>query len=145
MLSTMERVLFLRSVDIFSGVAGEDLAPLAMVADEARFGQGETVVRPGTPGDDLYVIVDGEIGVIAPTGEQIAQRGPGSVIGEMAVLSGRPRSATCVALGEVVALRILREDVLEMLAERPALAMGVIQVLTERLDEATRLLAPHSS
>jgi CRP-like cAMP-binding protein len=141
MLSTMERVLFLRSVDIFSDVAGEDLAPLAMVADEARFGRGETVLRSGDPGEELYVIVAGEIGVIAPTGEQIAQRGPGKVIGEMAVFSGRPRSATCVALSEVVALRLLREDVLEMLAERPALAVGMIQVLTERLDEATQLLA----
>jgi CRP-like cAMP-binding protein len=141
MLSTMERVLFLRSVDVFGAITGEDLAPVAIVAEEVAFRTGETIIGQGEPGEGLYVIVDGEVAVVIQGAGQVAVRGPGSVIGEMAVLSGGPRTATCVAVSEVLALQVRRDDFLELLVERPALALGVIGVLTQRLDEATRRLA----
>lgn len=144
MLSTLERVLFLRSVDMFGSIAGEDLAVVAMVADERSFPAGETLVRQGEPGEGLYVIVEGEVEVTAEGGGHVAMRGVGSVIGEMAVLSGGPRMATCVAVSDVFTLRLQRRDFLVLLAERPALALGVIAVLTQRLDEATRRLAEAS-
>ncbi|HEX8919058.1 MAG TPA: cyclic nucleotide-binding domain-containing protein [Chloroflexota bacterium] len=137
----MERVLFLRTVDLFSGIAGEDLAPLATVAEEARFKAGDILIRQGEVGDGLYIIVDGEVEIRASSDSQIAVRRSGSVIGEMAVLSGQLRSATCIAASEVLALRMLRDDFLEMLAERPALALGIINILTQRLTEVTQRLA----
>jgi CRP-like cAMP-binding protein len=141
MLSTMERVLFLRSVEVFGDVAGEDLASIAEVSEEVSFHAGEAIVRQGEPGDGLYVIVDGGVSIIVEGSGQVAVRGPGNVVGEMAVLSGRPRAATCVAVGEVLALRLLRDDFLEIMTERQAVAVGVVRVLTERLDEATQRLA----
>jgi CRP-like cAMP-binding protein len=141
MLSTMERVLFLRSVEMFGAVAGEDLAPVAVVAQEMSFRPGENLVRQGEPGEGLYVIVDGEVSVRIDGEGEVAMRRPGNVVGEMAVLSGGPRTASCVAVGDVLALKVRRDDFLELLAERPALALGVIAVLTERLDEATRHVA----
>lgn len=139
-LSTIERVLFLKSVGVFGVVSGEDLAPLAAVAQEVRFVVGNPVLVQGEFGDCLYIVVDGEVTVSAGEGE-IAVRGPGSVLGEMAVLSGRARSATCIARTDLFALRLSRDDFLEMLTERPALAIGVIEVLTNRLDEMTQKLA----
>jgi CRP-like cAMP-binding protein len=141
MLSTMERVLFLRSVEVFGDLAGEDLAPVAMVAEEIGFRPGEAIVRAGEPGDGLYVIVDGRVNVTVEGRGQVAVRGQGDVIGEMAVLSGRPRVATCVASGEVLTLRLRRDDFLAIMAERPAVALGVVRVLTERLEQATQRLA----
>jgi|SRR5947209_20386087 len=141
MLSTMERVLFLRSVDMFSAIAGEDLAAVAMAAEEVRFRASEIVVEEGEPGEGLYVIVHGDVEVAVDGARRVAVRGAGSVIGEMAVLSGGPRLATCVALDEVLTLRLRRDDFQELLGERPALALGVIAVLMQRLDEATRRLA----
>ncbi|MGI8828069.1 MAG: cyclic nucleotide-binding domain-containing protein [Chloroflexota bacterium] len=141
MLSTIERVLFLRSADIFSAVTGEDLAPLAMVAQEVRFEAGETFIRHGEAGDCLYVVVDGEVGVVVDGVGQVAVRGPGSVQGEMAILADRPRSVDCVAIDGVLALRVDRDDFLELLAERPTLALGVIKVLTQRLYQATEELS----
>jgi CRP-like cAMP-binding protein len=141
MLSTIERVLFLKSADIFSVVAGEDLAPVAMVAQEVRFAAGETFIQQGEPGDCLYVIVDGEAGVMVGGKGQIAVRGPGSVLGEMAILADQPRSADCAAITDLLTLRVDRDDFLELLAERPPLALGVIKVLTGRLTEATQELS----
>lgn len=65
----------------------------------------------------------------------------GSAITEMAVLSDLPRSVNCVSVDEVLALRLERDDSLEMLADRPARAMGVIKIFTQRLYEATQRLA----
>jgi CRP-like cAMP-binding protein len=59
----------------------------------------------------------------------------------MALLSDLPRSAPCLALTEVLALRIDRDDFLELLAERSPLALGIIKVLTRRLTEMTRKAA----
>lgn len=142
MLSTMERVLILRSADIFATVEGEDLAPLAMAAEEVRFAEGEALFREAEPGDSLHVLVNGDVSVEAEGAGRVAVRHPGTVIGEMSVLSGRPRSATCVAISELLTLRLRRDDFLEMLAERPALALAVIQVLTQRLDEAIQRPSP---
>lgn len=144
-LSTIERVLFLRSADIFSALTGEDLAPVAMVAQEVNIGAGELFIRRGESGECLYVIVDGEAGVVVPGVGQVAVHGPGSVLGEMAILAGAPRSVDCVASTDVLALRVDRDDFLELLTERPPLAVGVIKVLTRRLDEATRALSRENS
>ncbi len=66
-------------------------------------------------------------------------------MGEMAILSERPRSADCVAITDITALRIDRDTFWELLAERPPLALGVIKVLVRRLDEATQRLSSPSS
>jgi CRP/FNR family transcriptional regulator, cyclic AMP receptor protein len=139
-LSTIERVLFLKSVGVFSAIPGEELAPLAAVARELVFSEGDTFIREGEFGDSLYIIVDGEVDVRVG-GDHVATRGAGSVVGEMAVLSGHPRTATCTASTEVFALQLIRDDFMEMIAERPAVAIGVIGVLVERLDQATQQLA----
>jgi len=141
MLSTIERVLFLKSADIFSAIAGEDLIPVESVAEEVSFQVGETFIRQGEPGDCLYVVVDGEASVEARGVGQVAVHGPRSVLGEMAILSGRPRSADCTAITDIIALRVDRNDFLDLLAERPPLALGVIKVLTQRLEEATQHLS----
>lgn len=141
MLSTLERVLFLKAADIFGAVSGEDLAPVAMVAQEVYFSAGETFIQQGESGDCLYVIVDGEARVVVRGVGQVATRGPRSVIGEMAIISGRPRTAQCVAITDITALKVDRDDFWELLGERPALALGVIKVLSERFDEAVRNMA----
>ena len=140
MLSTIERVLFLKSADIFGAVAAEDLVPVARVAEEVSFAAGETFIRQGEPGECVYVIVDGEAGIVVSGVGQVAVRGPRSALGEMAILSDQPRTADCTAITEVTALVIARDDIWELLAERPPLALGVIKVLSQRLDEATKQL-----
>ena len=144
MLTTIERVLFLKSADIFSAIASEDLVPVATVAEEVSFQAGETFIRQGDHGDCLYVMVDGEASVVVRGAGQVAVRGPRSAMGEMALLSDRPRSADCIAITDITALRIDRDAFWELLTERPPLALGVIKVLVRRLDEATQKLSSPS-
>ena len=139
-LTTIERVLALRGAEIFSEIAGEDLVPVAALADEVRFEPGEALVREGEAADCLCIVVEGEFAVSVDGVGHLEQRGPGGVIGEMAIVS-RVRSASCTAVGDVLALRIGYDAFWESLAEHPTLALGLITTLVERLSTTMANLA----
>ncbi|HZS94328.1 MAG TPA: cyclic nucleotide-binding domain-containing protein [Chloroflexota bacterium] len=133
MLSTVERVLFLKSADIFGNIPTRDLVPVAAVADEVHFSPGELLIRYGDRADCLYIVLSGDV-TVHPKGRNEVTVGEGAVLGEMGILSGRPRSADCIAVGDVTALRIGRDEFWELLGEYPAVALGVIQVLVRRIE-----------
>jgi len=104
-LSTMERVLLLRRVPLLAELTPTDLQRIAAIASEQGFEDGETVCEQGEPGDEMYIIVSGEVRIVvhneAQEENEVARRGAGDVVGEMAIISGEPRSATVTAVGEV--------------------------------------------
>jgi CRP-like cAMP-binding protein len=140
-LSTVERVLFLKSADIFREVASEELVAVALAAEERFFFVGDVLVRQGDLADCLYLVVRGEVQVVVRGSAQVAVLGPHSVVGELGLLSGRPRTADCIASTETVTLRVGRDDFWTLLEERPQLALGVINMLTHRLEDTTARLA----
>jgi CRP-like cAMP-binding protein len=135
MYSTVEKILFLKSAPVFERVSGEDLAPLARVAEVETYSPGQTIFSEGELGDALYVIVRGKVS-INQEGATIAALGPGEAFGEMAVLDNEKRSATTVALEECEVLRIGSEEFYEILHEQVEIAEGVIRLLSTRLREA---------
>lgn len=135
-LTTLEKVLYLKSVPLFSDVGVGTLAPVAETAEVRQVAAGTLLIRQGDAGDCLYLVIEGEVSVRLAGGAEIARRGPGTVLGEMAVISSRPRSADCVAESNVTVLRIDRDDFWDLMALHPDLAQSVIEVLAERLDEA---------
>ena len=137
-LPLMERVLFLRKVPLFAELPPPDLQPIALIAEEHSYADGETIAEQGDPGDAMHVIVSGEVSIdVERDGEQstIAVRSPGDVIGEMAVITSRPRMAGLVARGPVRVLTIARPQFESILRERPETSLGVMRVLCERLAE----------
>jgi CRP-like cAMP-binding protein len=135
MITTVEKVLFLKSVDLFRGLAGEELATIAEIAEEQPFAAGEPVLAEGEPGDALYLVVEGAVKV--HRGEkQLAQLGVRDVFGEMAMLDPEPRSASVTVVKDTVLLKIGRDDFRDILQERPEIGIGVIQVLSRRLRAA---------
>jgi len=140
-LSTVERVLFLRSADIFSAIASEDLVAIGMAAEPRVFPAGDALVRQGEMGDCLYMLVFGEVQVVVDGLGQVALLGPNRVVGELGVLSGRPRTADCIATRETLTLRLAGDEFRVLMEERPQLALGVINVLTRRLEERNAQVA----
>lgn len=132
MISTVERVLFLKSIDIFADISGELLVSVAKLAEEEEFGRGDTVLRQGAVGDALYLVVDGAVAVIID-GREIANLGDGECIGEMSLLDSEPRSASVVATKPTLCLRLDQAPFFDLLAEHPPLSQGLIAVLTRRL------------
>jgi CRP-like cAMP-binding protein len=137
MITTVEKVLFLKSIDLFRALPGEELAQIAEIAEEQPFAGGDQVFSEGEPGDALYLVVEGTVKV-QQNGKQLAQLGPRDVFGEMAVLDSEPRLATVTAVKDAVLLRIARDDFRDILQERPEIGMGIIKVLSRRLRDAGR-------
>ncbi len=73
--------------------------------------------------------------IIEGTNEVVYYRVSQDIIGEMAVISQRPRSANCIATTDITALRIDHDSFWDLMADKPVLALGVIKVLAQRLDE----------
>jgi len=137
MITTVEKVLFLKSIDLFRALPGEELAQIAEIAEEQPFAAGDQVFSEGEPGDALYLVVEGAVKVHQGD-RQVAQLGPRDVFGEMAVLDSEPRTATVTTLKDAVLLKIARDDFRDVLQERPDIGMGVIKVLSRRLRDASR-------
>jgi HEAT repeat protein len=140
-MSEVERVLFLRKVPLFAELAPQDLRRVAAVADERAFIDGETIAGQGEPGEELHIVVDGEVRVLRSdpvTGSdvELARRTQGDVVGEMALITQEPRMASLVASGEVRTLRVGRKEFEGVLRERPDTAIAVIRVLSLRLVES---------
>jgi len=135
LLSTVEKVLFLKSIDLFSQIPGEDLAQVALIATEEAREQGEEIFAEGEAGDALYLVLDGKVRVHRGD-RQIAELGERECFGEMAILDASPRSATVTAVKDTNLLKISREDFQEIMAEKPEIALGIIKVLSHRLRSA---------
>lgn len=132
MISTVEKILFLKSIDLFSQIPGEDLAQIAQITDEVQFEEGDEVFREGEPGDSLYLVIEGQIR-IHRGGNEVATLGARQVFGEMALLDSDPRSASASAISVLTCLRISSDDFNEILVEKGEIAIGIIRVLSRRL------------
>ena len=137
MLTTVEKVLFLKSIDLFSQIPGEDLAQVALIASEETRESTEDIFIEGDVADALYLVLEGKVRVHRQD-KTIAELGERECFGEMAILDASPRSATVTALSDVALLKIAREDFEELLQEKHVIAQGIIKVLTRRLREAIR-------
>ena len=137
MRSTVEKVLFLKSIDLFSQIPGEDLAQVALVSTEETREPGEEIFAEGEAGDALYLVLDGKVR-IHRSDRVIAELGERECFGEMAILDAAPRMATVTAINDTLLLKISREDFQEIVLEKPEIAMGIIKVLTRRLRNATQ-------
>ncbi len=136
-LDEIERMLFLRRVSLFEQLAPEDLQRVAYSATERLYPDGEALVHEGEVGDELIVIVVGRVRVVqgeGPEARVVRTYGAGDHIGELAVLTERPRVATVIADGEDVRGLVIEGAALRsILRERPDAAMAMLATLADRM------------
>jgi len=121
---------------LFADLPPQDLRPIAEVATEHSFDDGDAIAGQGETGDQMHVIVSGHVLVVVDESgatRTLAVRTEGDVIGEMAVITSRPRMAGLVARGPVRLLSIARRPFEAILRERPEISLAVMRVLCERL------------
>ncbi|WP_437877807.1 Npt1/Npt2 family nucleotide transporter [Sorangium sp. So ce513] len=140
MYTTIEKVLFLQRVPLFSRVAGDDLVALARGSLVVSLVRGDVVFRQGEPGGALYSIISGEVRLTLD-GRELARLGPHDVFGEMSLFDNEPRTSTAVVTEDAELLRVSAEDFREAVRETAEIADAVIRVLNRRLREADRRLA----
>lgn len=129
----------LRTIPLFSGMTDRALAGVASLAAETDFAEGEALTVEGERGDTLYLVLEGSV-TVTRSGIALPSLGPGDVIGEIALVDGRPRTATTTAAAPVHALVIEREAFGDLMERFPAVRLGVMMALADRVrsDEQDR-------
>jgi len=125
-------VIVLRESPLFAGLSGEELYPVAEIAEPVMVAAGAAVVREGDPGDALFVVASGRFSIVKGKAalRAIAR---GGTFGELALLDGAPRAASVVAESDGHLLRIPRAEFEALLDESPELSRGVIRTLLGHL------------
>jgi CRP-like cAMP-binding protein len=129
-----QRVTALQQVPLLANLSRAALGELARRAEEVEVPKGAYLTRQGAIGAEVYLILDGSFAVRRHT-RQIATRGKGSVLGEMSLIDGLPRSANVVADEDSIVLVVHRKD-FEQLLEIPRVSRAIMRTLAGRLREA---------
>jgi signal transduction histidine kinase len=133
----------LKQVGLFTDLPDEDLAYLCRDVTEVAMAPGELLFAEGAPGDQAYVVLDGSLVVTKATGRReavLAVRGPGTVIGEMALLQATPRGATVRAQTAVRLLAIPKDTFDGLLHSSPTATEAVFRSMIQRMQETNEQL-----
>ncbi len=140
MLSTIERVIFLKQVPFFQGMTVDQLRVLANVCEERTYAPDNLIYSVGDPGGVLYVVVDGKVGIEhekrGGSVARLATLGSNSYFGEMDLFDDHPRSTSAVAVEATDVLELRREPLVELSRQYPDMSLELIKVLSARLREA---------
>lgn len=141
-LITLEKIFAMRTAAILAPLGIEELVVLAHAGVEHEYQAGEVICVQGEPGDEVLLIVAGDVEIRHrdESGEKtVGTEGVGGIVGEMAVLDPGPRAATVVA-GSAGArvLRLNGAAFREAISEDPEIAYGIMRILAQRL-RAVRL------
>jgi len=121
---------------------------LAQRCKRIQFGPGEIIARQGEPSQSMHFILEGRVAIVVDIGNgrtvRVRSLGRHTTIGEMGLITQRPRSATIEAEVESVVYEFREEDYEQLKNEKPALTQAlltyVIRVMAERLGFASRLI-----
>ncbi len=126
----------LRGLKLLAGLSSSQLEDVSRRLSPIRFRQGEVIIREGDPGYEMYFIESGRVRVVRGSGTSailLAELGAGDLFGEMALLTGRPRSATVAALSDLDLWSMPQADFDELVAAHPNLGLALSRLLSERL------------
>ena len=135
------RQAILADVDLFTSFSPDELRLLAEHLVITPFVKGSTITRQGHLAHWLYVIVSGEADVwIEQNGQRthVAHLKPGSVVGEMGMMTGEPRRATVTARSDMECLRLSKEGFETVLRARPEIASEISAVIASRQGQLDR-------
>jgi CRP-like cAMP-binding protein len=151
-ISVGEREQSLRSLRnsfIFTSIPPEHLEFVLANAEILELAADTLIFSEGDPGDALYVVVEGSVSVFSTNEEGVdvvlAELQAGDSFGEMALLTGEPRSASVRASQDTRALRLMKNDFDRLLEEQPALARELLQVFGQRLQQTNLRVRRESS
>jgi len=127
----------LREVDILSPLSEESRQSIAAGTRVHFYSKGETILRHAAAGDSMFVVHSGTASVRLPDDShegwhEVAQLGPGTVFGEMALLTGETRTADVVAITDVTALEIGKDALQPILSDHPNLAEAMTAKVIQR-------------
>jgi len=138
--ATMERLLALKQVPLFSNLSLEQLEAVQQITTEVEYVSDEVIMREGDPGGELFLLIEGSVRVYKGfgTGNEtlLSTMQAVSYIGEMATLDDEPRSATVVAAEASRLLLLEGGSLKELILQMPEISFEIFRVLTARVRAA---------
>jgi CRP/FNR family transcriptional regulator len=133
----LENVIFLKKIALFSNIRTSELRMIAAIAEELSFSQDAIIVKENDPGDSAYIIKEGRVKIVKETTDNrsvdIADLCAGEFFGEMSLFDGEPRFATAYAKTPCIVLRLMRDELLDVMEEHPSIAVELIKIFVKRL------------
>jgi len=124
----------LHAIGLFSRLGRADLERLGQLVDEVDVRAGTVLMRQGQHGGEAFVVASGRLSV-ERDGRRIADRGPGEIVGEIALLSEGPRTATVTAIEPSRLFVIGYREFHGLLDTQPAIRLAVLEELARRIRE----------
>jgi CRP-like cAMP-binding protein len=128
------KVEMLRKVPLFAECSKKELEEIAGVTDEVELGDGRVLIREGARGAEFFIVINGELDVDR-NGRKVGVVGAGGFVGEMSLVTGKPRNATVTARGGTRALVITDRAFHRLLAHSPTIQLKVMRALAERVPD----------
>ncbi len=145
MLSTIEKIIFLKQVPFFQGMTVEQLRVLANVCEEELFAADTRLYNEKDPGGVLSVVVSGRVGIEQEKRKgsfaRLANIDAYSYFGEMNLFDNSVRTTSAVAIQDTLTLRLRREPLIALARQHPDLSLELINVLSQRLRETSDRVA----
>ena len=139
---TLDKLWLFRNHPVFGQLAPDQIEHLCSYAQTRRVTRGTTIFKKGDPGDSLFAIAAGTVKIDVPSagGREavFSLVEEGEILGEMALLDGKPRSADATAMTDCVLIVIERREFVPFVTARPEIAMKLIVVLCTRLRNANQ-------
>jgi CRP-like cAMP-binding protein len=126
----------LRGLKLLASLSPSQLEDVSRRLIPVRFRQGEVIIHEGEPGEEMFFMESGRVRVVRKRGSRmvlLAELGGGDLFGEMALLTGSPRSATVTALSDVNLWSMPQADFDDLVTAYPNLALALSRVLSDRL------------
>lgn len=139
MLTSVDRLLFVRGVPIFKELRDDFLVRLASVMDELSFPENYSIFKEGQEGRSLYILVSGRVRVHL-SDRDLAKLDKGACFGEMSLFDAEPRSATITTLEPCECLMLTQMQLYDAIDETPGIAVNIIRLLSRRIRELNQKL-----
>jgi CRP/FNR family cyclic AMP-dependent transcriptional regulator len=122
----------LKGVPLFARCSKKELAEIAQIADEIDLPEGKQLTKEGGRGREFFVLVDGTADVRRKR-RKIGTLGPGDFLGEIALVTRTPRTATVTTSSPVRALVVSEQNFRRLLERSPDVQIKVLEALAERV------------
>jgi CRP/FNR family cyclic AMP-dependent transcriptional regulator len=124
----------IKRVPLFSGCSKRELDQVAAIADELSIDEGKDLTHEGATGHEFLVLIDGSADV-RRKGRKVNTLGAGDFLGEIALITGAPRTATVTTTSPSRMLVITARDFRGLLRNMPSLQIKVLEALASRLPD----------
>ncbi len=135
----------IQHIDLFEDFGDEELERLAAYMECYRAPAGTEIIREAAPGDFMLLVIEGSVEIMKKDSTGVPARigyaGPGKTLGEMSLIDGEPRFASCIATSQLVFAVLDRARLTHLIADEPKVGVKILMELLMLLNQRLRVVS----